>query len=251
MSVPYLNRAPLDRNMTINASAFRVAVNECDLSGLAILDLGCGEGRLTRLLRNTKADVIYAFEVMPEHIAPDIRAWAADQNAKPRLVINPPALKIKGDIADGDLTNYDYFKLLSTHKRFGIIGNPPYFLYNRVLSLTGGNLAHGSEEYASLAPKFAGALMITSKSRLHNHPGWQIKGIMGPECFNPPPFNDQYIVGTGLCAKFNAAAAINLPTPAQKYVRITDRVPYTDMTDNYPEMWDQLNTLPKARPAAA
>lgn len=237
-------RARLDRNMTVNIEPFRRAVSHFDLTGFAILDFGCGTGNLLRLLKNSKADIVYAFEVMPEHIAPDIIAWSKNPDAKPRLVINPPAFKLDSSLPDGDLTNYDYFQMLKPHAEFGIIGNPPYFLYNRVLSLTGTNLAKGDEKFSAFKEKFAGALMITSRGRLFNHPGWEIIGVMNARDFDPPAGNDQYIVQTGFRQTFNRKARfIHETAPPQKYIGINNRVAAADESDNYPEMWQQLDAL--------
>ena len=243
---PAFQRAVLDRNMTVNPTPVRDAIRDLDLTGLAILDFGCGNGNLLRLLKETKADVVYAFEIIPGGIDADIRAWANDPAAKPKLVINPPAFKIDPAAPDGDLTNYDYFALLARHEKFGIIANPPYFLYNRILSLTGTNLAPGDEKFAAFREKFAGALMITSKGRLHNHPGWEIKTVMKPDDFDPPAGNDQYLIQTGFGKIFNEAAAIHEAPPPQKYVSINNRDADADETDHYPEMWEQVNAL---RPA--
>lgn len=245
---PVFQRAVLDRNMTINTAPIRAALQGLDFSGMAILDFGCGTGNILRLLRETNADVVYAFEVMPEHIDDDIKAWAQDSRAKPRLVINPPAFKIDPDGQDGDLTNYDYFRLLESHAQFGIVSNPPYYLYNRILSLTGVNLDTGDEKFASFQEKFKGALMVTSQGRLWNHPGWDIKATLPPEDFNPPAANDQYLIQTGLTAGFNVAAFAKAhPKPAQKYIGINNRDSIADETDHYPDMWEQLNSLPSSR----
>jgi hypothetical protein len=180
---------------------------------------------------------------MPQYIDADIRAWANDNGAKPRLHINPPAFKIDAGAPDGDMTNYDYFRLLAPHAKFGIVSNPPYFLFNRILSLTGDNLAPGSEAFAAFKSKFDGALMVTSKGRLHNHPNWEIKAVMKPDDFDPPAVNDQYLVQTGFRQAFNEAAAIKPNRPPQKYIGINNRNADADDSDHYPEMWEQLNTL--------
>lgn len=224
-------RAVLDRNMTINTNGFSRALENIDLTGLAILDFGCGNGNLLRLLRHSQAATVYAFEVMPEHLDPDIQAWADDPLAKPRLIINPVACKIHTDAPDGDLTAYDYEALMSRHDQFAIISNPPYFLYNRILSLT-------------KSEKFNGALMITSKGRLHNHPLWDIIGVMENTDFDPPAYNPQYLVQTGFAGRTNHRDdQPHIHGHPQPYPHINDRVPTTDMTDHYPEMWDQLNNL--------
>ncbi len=240
---PPFQRAALDRNMTINPRPMRRALADLDLSGLAVLDFGCGSGNLLRLLRETKADTVYAFEVLPDSIDADILDWARDPKARPCLTINPPAYKIDPTGIDGDLTNYDYFRLLAPHAKFGIVSNPPYFLYNRILSLTGENLAAGDESFAAFKSKFHGALMVTSRGRLHNHPGWEIKAVMRPDDFDPPAGNDQYLVQTGFGKAFNAAAAIREPDGPQKYIGINNRIADADHTDYYPEMWEQLRSL--------
>lgn len=242
---PVFQRAVLDRNMTINPDPMRAALAKLDLSGLAILDFGCGNGNLLRLLRETDAEVIYAFEVMPQYIDPDIQAWAADPDARPRLVINPPDCKIDPALADGDLTNYDYFRLLAPHQGFGIVSNPPYFLYNRILSLTGTNLASGHEAYEAFHDKFRGALMITSRGRLCNHPGWEIKAVMKPDDFDPPAINDQYLVQTGFGQAPDSAFAIPRMPGAQLYLGINNRRAEEDESDFYPDMWEQLNNVPR------
>jgi SAM-dependent methyltransferase len=248
---PAFKRAVLDRNMTVNPEPVRAALADIDLTGLAILDFGCGNGNLLRLLKNTNAAVVYAFEIVPDGIDADIRAWANDPDARPKLVINPPEFKIDPAAADGDLTNYNYFALLAKHDKFGIVSNPPYFLYNRILSLTGENLAPGDEKFAAFRGKFAGALMITSKGRLHNHPGWEIKTIMRPDDFDPPAGNDQYLVQTGFNKAFNEAAAIRTAQPPQKYVSINNRAADADETDAYPEMWEQVNALRLSTPSSS
>lgn len=244
---PAFQRAVLDRNMTLNPEPVRRALTGLDLAGLAVLDFGCGTGNLLRLLKETNAEVVYAFEIVPGGIDPDIRAWANDPSVKPKLVINPPEFKIDPAAPDGDLTNYNYFALLAKHDRFGIVSNPPYFLYNRILSLTGTNLAPGSERFSAFRDKFAGALMITSHGRLRNHPGWEILEVMKPEDFDPPAGNDQYLLRTG----FNTAASgkiINEAEPPQQYVSINDRRADADETDHYPEMWEQIEALRPSQP---
>lgn len=230
-ATPIFTRATLDRNMTVNTAHVRKSLGSIDFTGRAVLDFGCGNGNLLRLLKNTKADTIYAFEVMPEHIDEDIRTWANNPKAKPKLVINPTGMKINTQAPDGDLTAYDYSRILEKHEKFAIVSNPPYFLYNRILSLTSDD-------------KFAGALMITSKGRLHNHPLWDVVGVMANTDFDPPAYNQQYIVQTG----FTGRTVTHEDQPhihghPQSYPHINDRVPTTDITDHYPDMWDQLNNL--------
>ncbi|MDB5492329.1 MAG: hypothetical protein JWO78_2178 [Micavibrio sp.] len=222
-------RAVLDRNMTVETAPMEHALEHINLSGMAVLDFGCGNGNLLRLLRNTNADTIYAFEVMPEHIDQDILDWANDNEAKPRLLINPD-YKIIADAPDGDLTAYNYRDILEPHAKFAIVSNPPYFLYNRILSLT-------QDE------KFAGALMITSKGRLRNHAGWTICAVMNAEDFDPPAGNSQYLVqtGLGLCDDDHARPC---GTP-QFFPPINNREDLADPTDHYPQMWEQLDGLKK------
>jgi hypothetical protein len=220
-------RATLDRNMTMETAPMVRALEHADLTDMAVLDFGCGNGNLLRLLRNSGANVVYAFEVMPQFIDPDIRDWANDVTAKPRLIINPDC-KIIADAPDGDLTAYDYQTLLAPHAKFAIVSNPPYFLYNRILSLT----AH---------EKFSGALMITSKGRLQNHTGWDIRRVMPAEAFNPPAGNDQYLVQTGLDLR-NDDNARPCGTP-QPFPPVNDRKADFDPGDHYPEMWKQLEQL--------
>lgn len=226
-------RATLDRNMTVNTAAMQRALAQLDLDGLVILDFGCGSGNLLRLLRGTRAAAIYAFEVIPDHIDPDILIWAADTgNNTPRLTINPGDFKINPDCANGDFTAYDYDSILARHSGFAIIGNPPYFLYNRVLSLT---------ERAD----FIGALMITSYGRLGNHAGWDVLRVMDGHDFDPPAWNDQYLVQTGFAGRTRIRRD-NQPTPQghpQPRPHINDRNPLADPGDHYPEMWEQLNRL--------
>ena len=225
-------RAVLDRNMTVNTASFARALSHLDLTGLAVLDFGSGTGNLLRLLRNTKADTIYAFEVLPEHLGPDIQEWLHNPDAKPRLILNPEHCKIDHDAPDGDLTAYDYGRILEQHNGFAIISNPPYFLYNRILSLT-------------QSDKFAGALMITSRGRLHNHPDWDVVSIMDGSDFDPPAYNAQYLLQTG----FQSRSTISHETQPhiqgnpQPYPHINDRSPVADMTDHYPDMWEQLNDI--------
>jgi len=241
---PAFERATLDRNMTVNVAPVAAALAKLDLQGLAVLDFGCGNGNILRLLRATQADTVYAFEVMPQFLDQDIKDWANDTQAKPRLVINPPEFKVDPALPDGDLTNYDYFKLLAPHAQFGIVSNPPYFLYNRILSLTGDNLGPGQESYATFKNKFAGGLMITSEGRLQNHPGWIIKAVMPPEDFNPPAFNAQYLLQTGFgkAAEKNETVIVKTER-SQQYFAINNRAADIDNTDCYPDMWHQLNSL--------
>jgi len=232
LTTPAFERATLDRNMTVNTAHVRKSLENIDLGGMAVLDFGCGNGNLLRLLKNTNAGTVYAFEVMPEYIDEDIKKWANDPTAKPRLIINPPEIKINAQAPDGDLTAYDYNRLLSTHQKFAIVSNPPYFLYNRILSLTADD-------------KFAGALMITSKGRLRNHAGWHVLGVMSGNDFNPPAYGTQYLVQTGFSGR---TAVTRMDQPyihghPQPYPPINDRVPTTDTTDHYPDMWEQLNNL--------
>lgn len=218
--------------MTVETGPMERALADIDLVGMAVLDFGCGNGNLLRLMRHSNADTIYAFEVMPQYIDQDIRDWANDKTARPRLVINKPDLKINPDTVDGDMTGYDYTQLLSAHSRFAIISNPPYFLYNRILSLT------SHQDYAG---KFAGALMITSKGRLHNHAGWTIRSVMHGTDFDPPAGNVQYLVQTGLGLD-DVHHARPCGTP-QIFPHINDRNEQADPTDHYPEMWRQLEHL--------
>ena len=229
---PVFTRAVLDRNMTVNTTIVSKSLENLDLSGIAVLDFGCGNGNLLRLLKNTNADVVYAFEVMPEHIDEDIRKWAGDMDAKPKLVINPAGMKRNAQAPDGDLTAYDYERILKDHKEFAIVSNPPYFLYNRILSL-------------SLHEKFAGALMITSRGRLHNHPGWDVVSVMDKNDFDPPAYNTQYLVQTGFSGrtKISRGDQPHIHGHPQTYPHINDRLPMADATDHYPEMWEQLNGL--------
>ncbi|QQG37140.1 MAG: hypothetical protein HYS17_05100 [Micavibrio aeruginosavorus] len=233
-AAPVFTRATLDRNMTVNTASFENALAHIDLCGIAVLDFGCGTGNLVRLLRETNADTIYAFEVMPEHLAPDIRAWAADPSARPRLILNPWQFKMNPDAPDGDLTAYDYARLLGKHEKFAIVSNPPYFLYNRILSLT-------------LTDKFAGALMITSRGRLHNHPGWHVLGVMDGHDFNPPAYGLQYLVQTGFEGQTHIDRTEQpcINGQPQIYPPINNREPQADRTDHYPEMWEQLGRLPR------
>ena len=232
-------RAVLDRNMTMNTAPVSRALENLDLSGLAVLDFGCGHGNLLRLLKNTNADVVYALEVMPEHIDADILAWANNFTAKPKLVINPVSMKQDAQAPHGDLTAYDYERMLKSHKKFAIVSNPPYFLYNRILSL-------------SLNEKFAGALMITSKGRLHNHPGWHVLGVMNGQDFDPPAYGTQYLVQTGFddCTLIDRSEQPYIHGHPQPDPPINDREPLADITDHYPEMWKQLNDL-RNRPKPA
>lgn len=256
---PAFTRATLDRNMTVNTTSFERALAQLDLSDMAVLDFGCGTGNLVRLLRHTNAKIIYAFEVMPEHLAPDILDWVDDPTATPRLILNPADFKIYADAADGDLTAYDYFRLLGQHEKFAIISNPPYFLYNRILSLTGNNLAAENQDYRQLAEKFAGALMITSKGRLHNHPHWDILAILEGSDFNPPAYGQQYLIQTGFADRtpITRENQPHITGKPQSYPPITNREPLADATDHYPEMWAQLEKLaqqksknrPKSYPA--
>lgn len=230
--VASFTRAVLDRNMTVNTASFERALLHLDLSGLAVLDFGSGTGNLLRLLRHTNADTLYAFEVMPEHLDPEIQEWLRNPDAKPRLLLNPEHCKIDHDAPDGDLTAYDYDRILEQHDGFAIISNPPYFLYNRILSLT-------------QSDKFAGALMITSRGRLHNHPDWDVVSIMDGHDFDPPAYNAQYLLQTG----FQGRTVISRETQPhiqgnpQLYPHINNRSPVADMTDHYPDMWAQLNNI--------
>lgn len=243
---PTFKRAALDRNLACNPKPFREAIDNLNLKGLAILDFGCGKGFLEHLLKNSEADVIYAFEVLEDEIDDKIKAWARDRNAKPRLIINPDRYMIDPNAPRGDLTNYDYFKLLEKHDKFAIISNPPYFLYNRILSLTGQNLAPEDAAYKKLGRKFAGALMITSETRLQNHPGWNVVDKLPGTDFDPPAANIQYLMQTGFKGRIKKATFLGRVahnSRAQRYVGINNRNPAADSTDHYPEMWKQLNKL--------
>jgi SAM-dependent methyltransferase len=244
-------RATLDRNMTVNITAVKEAIENLDLTGLAIFDFGCGNGNILRLLKNTNAHTVYAFEVMPEHIDKDIREWIDDAAASPRLILNPPEFKISDHAPDGDLTNYDYFSLLKNHDKFAIISNPPYFLYNRILSLTGTNLAPQDKHYESFAEKFFGGLVVTSKGRLINHPGWHVVASLDGADFDPPASGPQYVLQIGFEGR-NKADMTGKPvlqgTP-QRYPAINNRKADEDNSDCYPEMWAQLDQLRPQKPS--
>ncbi|HRQ61120.1 MAG TPA: hypothetical protein PLO23_06375, partial [Alphaproteobacteria bacterium] len=104
--------------------------------------------------------------------------------------------------------------------------------------------------FQTLRDKFAGALMITSKGRLHNHPGWHVLGILSGDDFNPPAFGDQYLLQTGFAGRCktdrSTQPGLNVGTP-QIYPGINNRGAAFDMTDYYPEMWEQLNSLSPAK----
>src|SRR5262249_43015487 len=142
-------------------------------------------------------------------------------------------------------TNYDYFRLLEKHDQFAIVSNPPYFLYNRILSLTGTYLAPEDSRFKTLEKKFCGALMITGAGRLSNHPGWAIKSVLPDSAFSTPAAVDQYLIQTGFQGRIlkNAPPAQSLATAPQRYVSINNRNPVADPTDTYPEMWQQLEAL--------
>lgn len=237
-----------DRLLTTNTKPFAGALKALDLSDLAILELGCGEGHLLRELRHSKAKIIYAFEIDEAHIAEDIKAWASDPDAKPRLIINPSEYKRDETLPDGDFTNYDFLKLLEKEDGFAIVGNPPYFLWNRILSLTGQYLATEDQEMAVLKEKFKGALAVTCASRLTNHPGWEVRAVLHSEDFTPRPTidQDQCIVQTGFTERYFAEKSeipeenkpsgytsriIGVP---QRYIAIHNRDPKADPTDYYP-----------------
>ena len=243
ISTPF-RRAPLDRNVATNTEPFRKAIENIDLSGLAVLDFGCGEGFLEHLLKNSNADVVYAFEVLPDDIDPEISAWANDPAAKPRLIINPPEFKIVAGTPDGDMTAYDYKKLLSTHNEYAIVSNPPYFLFNRILSLTDKFNLSANKDLHDIGKKFAGGLMLTSGARLGNHPGWSVVDIISGKDFRPPVYADQYLVRTGFEGRlkndFDRPVIISV---AQQFPHINDRNPQADPSDYYPEIWKQLEGL--------
>ncbi len=230
-------RVDLDCHFTMNLEPLRQVFLDTDFSGMALLEFGFGGGAILRLLKDTAAEVIYAFDVCP-CVDEEIQAWANDHFAKPRLIINPPEFKSNSECLDGDISGYDYLALLQKHQRFGIVSNPPYFLYNRILSLTGSNLAKGAERFSVLKEKFQGAIMITSQERLMNHPGWQIKTMMLPSDFSPRASCRQYLVQIGFVPAFDLST--NSFTPVQKYVDINNRDPNADPTDSYPHMWSQL-----------
>lgn len=192
--------------------------------------------------------MIYAFEITPEAIADEIKAWADDPHASPRLIINPSEVKINPTLPDGDLTNYDFLALLEEENRFAIVSNPPYFLWNRILSLTGEYLAESDKLFGHLRDKFKGALGIACASRLVNHPGWQVRAVLHSADFTPRPTidQDQCIIQIGFAGRYfpersaippeNTAAdypglLIGVP---QRYVAINNRDPNADPTDYYP-----------------
>lgn len=238
-------RAKFDRNLTDAVDTFATALNNIDLSGLAILDFGCGKGNLLRLLKDSKADVIYAFEVLAEEIDPDIIEWANDPQAKPRLIINPKEFKLPTIQAkDGDLTGYDYLKLLKGHPQFAIISNPPYFLWNRILSLTGENYPTGFQTRAKFfKDRFCGFLGITSVARMNNHPNWDVLDIIPGTLFSPPAKSDQCLLRTGFTGRITDRtihASVAGDKPKQIYPWINDRDPRTDPSDMYPSLMAQL-----------
>lgn len=197
-----------DRHLTTNSAAFTEALKAIDLSGLTVLELGCGEGHLLRAIdalpEERKPDTIYAFEISHEDIADDIKAWAADENRKPRLIINPPEFKINPEIPDGDFTNYDFIRMLGDKEQgFAIVSNPPYFLWNRILSLTG-EYIFGDNEYAVLKDKFKGALGITSERRLPNHPGWIVRAQLDKHDFTPvASTTNHYVIQNGFEGRYD------------------------------------------------
>ncbi|HEY8191598.1 MAG TPA: hypothetical protein VIG74_04170 [Alphaproteobacteria bacterium] len=244
VSTPF-RRAALDRNIASDMAPFREALAKLNLSGLAVIDFGCGKGFLEHLMKNSNADVIYAFEVLPDEIDEDIKAWAADPAAKPRLVINPPEFRIDDRLPVGDMTNYDYTAMLAQHESFAIVANPPYFLFNRILSLTAawtGSVGI-SAALNKTSEKFRGGLMLTSAARLGNHPGWSVVGTVPGNSFIPPVFADQYLLQTGFKGRYNGPELSVITTVSQRYIDINDRDPQADPDDFYPEMWQQLEAL--------
>jgi hypothetical protein len=242
-------RAKADRNLTANTKPFAEVLKSLDLEGMAILELGCGRGDLLRRLRHSDAKTVYAFELNSGEMYPDILAWARDEKAVPRLILNPKEAKIDPSLPDGDFTNYDFTRLLEHENQFSIIGNPPYFLWNRVLSLTGEYLAPEDRGLSQLREKFAGALAFTSASRICNHPGWIVRAVSQPEDFTPPPLTDvdHCLVQTGFEGRCNQEKSHisedNVPTghytqrlytAPQRYVHINNRSPEADRTDHYP-----------------
>lgn len=244
VSTPF-RRAALDRNIASDMAPFREALAKLDLSGLAVLDFGCGKGFLEHLMKNSNAEIIYAFEVLPEEIDEDIKSWAADPNVKPRLVINPPEFRIDDRLPVGDMTNYDYTAMLAKHDGFAIIANPPYFLFNRILSLTAAwtGAVGISPALHKTSEKFRGGLMLTSGGRLGNHPGWSIVDTVPGNSFIPPVYADQYLLQAGFEGRYNGPAMPVITTVSQHYVDINNRDPLADPTDHYPQMWEQLETL--------
>lgn len=244
VSTPF-RRAALDRNITANTAPFRKAMDNLDFEGLAVLDFGCGKGSLEYLLKNTNAEVVYAFEVFPDEIDEKIKAWANDPVAKPRLVINPPEFRIDDRLPVGDMTNYDYTAMLAKHDGFAIVANPPYFLFNRILSLTAAwtDAVGISPALTKTSEKFCGGLMLTGGGRLGNHPGWSVVDTVPGDSFIPPVFADQYLLQTGFEGRYNGPELPVITTVSQRYIDINDRNPLADPTDHYPEMWQQLEAL--------
>ncbi len=172
-----------DRNLTIDIPGLLSQyIHQLDLSGKIIFDFGIGDGGLLTLLINMPKErapaVMVGFELaeylnnvpceLLEKASKDEAIFEQsnkiDQNAK-LCLLNPkkyflPISETKDKV--GNFQYYDFDEIFKDSKNkqlsseFLICGNPPFFLWNRILSLT-------------FLTNYSGILAITGIKRLMNH----------------------------------------------------------------------------------
>ena len=209
------SRADGDRYLTNDTlDVFKQFLDENSFKGEIIFDFGMGVGNLVKMLidlpENRQPSLIVAFEIKKN--LPDILPSLIDRtnndfiqyhstdnlnNGPAKLLINPPQfmyLQTHHMNHEGDFRYYDYNLLISDAKRKGlsgkfiILGNPPYFLWNRIMSLTD-------------MTSFAGLVAITSSVRMMNHNGAEVLAIHPENSFNPPAQTPSVLIAQGLNGK--------------------------------------------------
>ena len=157
---------------------------------------------------------------------------------------------MNGNLPDGDFTNYDIGKIIEDQGKYCIIGNPPYFLWNRIMSITSDYPSKYSDDCPPVnTENYVGLLAITSEARLPNHPGAIIRAVMPGEDFQPAVDSPQYIIQQGFEGRYHpekskiegkyapAGFTEKVVGVPQAYVGINNRDPKADKTDYYPGMW--------------
>lgn len=154
-------RATNDRYLTVNQVPFARVVETLDLTGLTVLDMGCGTGLLTEsILARNPAKVI---------------AWDLDTSGMPERLKTHPKVELR----QKDFTTEDYSFLLKTP--YAIVSNPPYVQFPFIRGLI-----------EAIPP--AGVLVITSDLGVRNYPKYEVMARLWGEDFCPVPRGDHYVL---------------------------------------------------------